>query len=201
MDFNAVYHRANDNYCYPINENELIINLKTGYDVKYVNIIHGDPFTTGILGGNEAWSGAVSTNIPFKKRLKDQLWWTTTIKPPFKRLKYYFELITEEEKWYFFEDGFLSEKQLNIEGRSKQFFVMPWMNSSDICTTPSWVNDTVWYQIFPERFCNGNKENDPEYVKAWREEGSVSNQEFFGGDLDGIIQKLDYLEKLGISGL
>lgn len=48
MDFNAVYHRANDNYCYPLNENELIINIKTGYDVKYVNIIQGDPFTAGI---------------------------------------------------------------------------------------------------------------------------------------------------------
>ena len=38
MDFNAVYHRANDNYCYPLNADELIINIKTGYDVKEVNI-------------------------------------------------------------------------------------------------------------------------------------------------------------------
>ena len=34
MEFNGVFHQAYDNYCYPINEDELIINIKTGYDVK-----------------------------------------------------------------------------------------------------------------------------------------------------------------------
>ncbi len=34
MDFNAVYHQASDNYCYPLNEDELIINIKTGYDAN-----------------------------------------------------------------------------------------------------------------------------------------------------------------------
>ena len=51
MDFNAVYHQASDNYCYPLNEEELIINIKTGYDVQSVSIILGDPFAVGILGG------------------------------------------------------------------------------------------------------------------------------------------------------
>ena len=119
MDFNAVYHRANDNYCYPLNEDELIINIKTGYDVKYVNIIQGDPFSAGILGGGETWNGQ-ALNIPFKKRLKNQVWWTTTIKPEFKRLKYYFELQTENERWFDFEDGFVSEEQMNLSGRSRQ---------------------------------------------------------------------------------
>ena len=64
MDFNAVYHRANDNYCYPIDEDRLIINIKTGYDVKYVNIIQGDPFKAGILGGGENWTGD-AVHIPF----------------------------------------------------------------------------------------------------------------------------------------
>lgn len=200
MDFNAVYHRANDNYCYPIDEDKLVINIRTGYDVKYVNIIQGDPFKAGILGGGENWTGD-AVNIPFKKRLKNQLWWTTTIEPPYKRLKYFFELQTENEKWFYFEDGIISEAQMNLEGRSRQCFVFPWMNPDDINKIPEWVNETVWYQIFPERFCNGDTSNDPEGVLPWREEGSVTNYEFFGGDLQGIINKLDYLEKLGITGL
>ena len=53
MEFNGVFHQAYDNYCYPLNEDELIINIKTGYDVKEVNIILGDPFAAGILGGGE----------------------------------------------------------------------------------------------------------------------------------------------------
>lgn len=200
MDFNAVYHRANDNYCYPLNEDELVINIKTGYDVKYVNLVQGDPFKSGILGGSESWSGE-AVNIPFKKRLKNQLWWTTTMRPQFKRLKYYFELITETEKWYYFEDGCLSEEQMWMEGRSHQCFVFPWMNPADIPVTPSWVNDTIWYQIFPERFCNADPSINPEGTLPWRNKGSVRNDEFFGGDLQGIISKLDYLKELGISGL
>lgn len=200
MDFNAVYHRASDNYCYMADEDRLIINIETGYDVKYVNIVKGDPFANGILGGSEGWDG-VAENIPYKKRLKNKLWWTTTIEPEYKRLKYYFEIITDTEKWYYFEDGFLNEKQFELEGRSRQCFVMPWMNASDVNRTPKWVNDTVWYQIFPERFCNGNPSNDPEGVKPWKEEGKVTNGEFYGGDLKGITNKIAYLKELGITGI
>ena len=44
MKFEAVYHIASDNYCYMNNSNELIVNLKTGYDVKYqLNLLsHSD---------------------------------------------------------------------------------------------------------------------------------------------------------------
>lgn len=51
------------------------------------------------------------------KRLPHQLWWTTTLIPPYKRSKYYFELQTEKEVWYYFEDGFLTEEQINMDGR------------------------------------------------------------------------------------
>ncbi len=200
MDFNGVYHRASDNYCYALDESRLIINIKTGYDVKEVNIYQGDPFKSGILGGGENWDGE-KVKIAFKKRLKNQIWWTTTLEPEYKRLKYYFELITDTEKWYYFEDGFLSETQLHLEGRSRQCFVMPWMNPSDIAVTPAWVNDTVWYQIFPERFCNGDESLNPENTLPWRETESVKNSEFFGGDIPGITKKLDYLQELGITGI
>lgn len=80
--------------------------------------------------------------------------------PRFKRCKYYFELHTEEETWYYFENGFLSEEQIGMEGRMLQCFVMPWMNPADVNSTPDWVNDTVWYQIFPDRFCNGTPEKN-----------------------------------------
>ena len=114
MDFNAVYHQASDNYCYPLNEDELIINIKTGYDVQSVSIILGDPFAAGILGGGEHWDGAEEAII-YKKRLKNQIWWTTTVRPEYKRLKYYFKLQTENESWFYFEDGFVSDEQMHLE--------------------------------------------------------------------------------------
>lgn len=86
--------------------------------------------------------------VIYKKRLHHHLWWTTTLKPKFKRCKYYFELHTEEETWYYFENGFLTEQQIGMTGRMLQCFVVPWMNPADVNKTPDWVNDTVWYQIF-----------------------------------------------------
>ncbi|HEX2954398.1 MAG TPA: glycoside hydrolase family 13 protein [Bacillota bacterium] len=66
-------------------------------------------------------------------------------------------------------------------------------------TSPAWLEDTVFYQIFPERFCNGDQQNDPKSTVAW---GSrPENFNFFGGDLEGITQKLGYLERLGINAL
>lgn len=62
-------------------------------------------------------------------------------------MKYYFELITDTEKWYYFEDGFVSEEQMQLKGRSRQCFTMPWLNPADVNRTPYWVNETVWYQI------------------------------------------------------
>ena len=41
MDFTGVYHKASEQMCYPLNEDELIVNLKTGYDVKRVFIYPG----------------------------------------------------------------------------------------------------------------------------------------------------------------
>jgi len=65
--------------------------------------------------------------------------------------------------------------------------------------TPAWVGDAVFYQIFPERFCNGNAANDPPNVEPW---GSLPQfRNFMGGDLQGILDKLDYLTDLGISAL
>jgi glycosidase len=66
-------------------------------------------------------------------------------------------------------------------------------------STPSWVQDAIFYQIFPDRFANGDRDNDPPNVQKW---GSVpTSWSFQGGDLRGIIQHLDYLLDLGINAI
>jgi glycosidase len=64
---------------------------------------------------------------------------------------------------------------------------------------PTWVKDAIFYQIFPERFHNGSQENDPADTVPWGTTPTRDN--FFGGDLAGIYQKLDYLEGLGINAI
>jgi len=84
--------------------------------------------------------------------------------------------------------------------------------------TPDSLQNAVIYQIFPDRFRNGDLTNDPPsnprtfygnipatFHTTWNEppeDGRVTgsyNRDFFGGDLQGIINKLDYLQGLGIT--
>jgi len=64
---------------------------------------------------------------------------------------------------------------------------------------PDWVKEAVFYQIFPDRFFNGDHSNDPENVKSWLAEPTIRG--FQGGDLAGIIEKFDYLLDLGINAI
>ncbi len=64
---------------------------------------------------------------------------------------------------------------------------------------PAWVPDSIFYQIFPDRFANGEPSNDPANVQAWG--APPTRWHYQGGDLAGITQNLDYLQDLGISAL
>ncbi len=64
---------------------------------------------------------------------------------------------------------------------------------------PEWVQDAVFYQIFPDRFANGDPENDPPNVQPWG--APPTTHGFQGGDLRGVIQRFDYLLDLGINAL
>jgi cyclomaltodextrinase / maltogenic alpha-amylase / neopullulanase len=77
--------------------------------------------------------------------------------------------------------------------------------------TPDWAKHAVWYQIFPERFRNGDPGNDPPNTKRWTskwfstldgESGEFYHDVWrrrYGGDFQGIIQELPYLRSLGVN--
>ena len=48
MEFTGVYHKTSEQMSYPLDEDRLIVNIKTGYDVKQVFIHYGDPYEAGI---------------------------------------------------------------------------------------------------------------------------------------------------------
>ena len=65
-------------------------------------------------------------------------------------------------------------------------------------TTPDWVKDAIFYQIFPDRFARGKDMPDLGF-EAW--DNPPTNFGFKGGDLYGVIEKLDYLQELGITAI
>ena len=66
-------------------------------------------------------------------------------------------------------------------------------------TTPEWVKDAVFYQIFPDRFATSTRVSKPSNLEAWDTPPTVFG--FKGGDLLGVAEKLDYLQDLGITAI
>ena len=194
MDLAAIFHESRTPMCCMTDPETLQITLRTGREVERAELICADPYEAGIAGGEEAWQGRRIAMEPWLELEHHQLW-RIVLKPPFRRLRYVFALTQAQEQWYCYEDGL--RPNLQLDGRV-QCFQMPWMNPADCIAPPDWVRHTVWYQVYPDRFCRGGSGRPG--ALPWRH-GPVTNAERFGGDLAGITQKLPYLAGLGVNGL
>jgi glycosidase len=70
---------------------------------------------------------------------------------------------------------------------------------SSPATTPDWVKDAIFYQIFPDRFATSARVEKPHNLEPWDAPPTIHG--FKGGDLLGIVEHLDYLQDLGINAL
>ncbi|MRX73497.1 alpha-glycosidase [Bacillus lacus] len=189
----SIYHRPKNEFAYVYDEKTIHIRLKSKKgDVQKALLIHGDPYDWE--DGN--WvSDKIEMGITGSDELFD--YWLVAIQPPNRRLRYGFELSGEEEVLFYTEKGFYSDMPTDDIAH---YFCFPFLHYNDAFRAPEWVKNTVWYQIFPERFANGNPDINPEGTLEWNStEPTPTN--FFGGDFEGILQNLDYLKELGISGI
>ena len=129
--------------------------------------------------------------------------------PESETILYTFKAIGQQEQWWVHAAGVASA----MPPRQSHFHFNPQQKP------PVWVQDQVFYQIFPDRFCNGDPSisvqsgeyqygdtTHPVIAKQWGEPVATSHHttgasEFYGGDLAGIQSKLHYLQSLGISAL
>ena len=205
MQFSAIEHRSTDNFCYPLNENELMIGIKTGSDIRRVFIVYGDPFDGSVTPDGWAWEGK-RQEITRKKDLPYHTWWQVTVMLPYGRCKYCFELHGQDESdvRYCLENGFYTADELvtlrRITGNFPGF-EFPWLDGAECVRVPDWVPRTVWYQIFPDRFCRDTASQKPNALPWPAAEDAVTNNEHYGGTLRGITEKLGYLADLNITGL
>ncbi len=113
---------------------------------------------------------------------------------------YYFEMQVGKVRYIYDTTGV--QKNTSPE---RYFRIIPGFS------TPSWAKGAVMYQIYVDRFCNGDPSNDVltnEYqyigaksvrVENWdKYPDAMGVREFYGGDLQGVLDKMDYLEDLGI---
>lgn len=111
------------------------------------------------------------------------------------RYRYYFELIDREGNKIYLDERGLREQSAKVPEATA--FQYAYIGEADVYEECKWMQESVVYQIFPDRFCNGDKSNDPENTLKWGK--PVSHVSMFGGDIQGIINKLDYLQDLGIN--
>ncbi|HEX8558538.1 MAG TPA: alpha-amylase family glycosyl hydrolase [Pyrinomonadaceae bacterium] len=162
--------------------------------------------------------------------------WALTLRtPPAASVLYYKFRVTDQGDEDFYSDSYTSDHDnLNQggEGAASDGEPFPAFQLTAYAPgfrTPAWLRDANVYQIFPDRFRNGDPSNDycrpgstagcptfygdqtPLLREPWntavgdpRPAGPFQNQygtQFFGGDLKGVEQKLDYLQSLGIDAI
>jgi cyclomaltodextrinase / maltogenic alpha-amylase / neopullulanase len=182
----AIYHVCDDPYAFPIGKHQLKIRLKAKKsDISECYLYHGDRYDS-------------NKNNEEKIQLKRVAWdenfdyFEGVIYSETKRIKYRFYLIGYDKSELWYGENGVSET-LDKAG----VFQFPYISEEDMFNIPEWASKAVVYQILPDRFYNGDKSNDPENIASWEEKPTTDS--FYGGDLQGIIEKLDYLEELGIN--
>jgi cyclomaltodextrinase len=196
MNQSAIIHTNSSHMQCVLHNRDVTLRLVTGKDITRAHCIHGDPHMWIKSEEGHRWEHTV-VEMEKVAETATHFIFQVTFTPKNYRIKYHFIVCDEHECMQFGEDGFtpMSEEV----GLWNNFFI-PYVHSSLAVNSPSWVKDTIWYQIFPDRFNNGNPNNDRQETVDWVN-GPVNNKVSFGGDLKGITQKLDYLKKLGFNGI
>ncbi|EGP4944398.1 alpha-glycosidase [Enterococcus faecium] len=196
MDTAAIYHRPESEYAFLYTNTRFRIRLRTRKnDIKKVYVLCGDPYTIT----TEKW---YQKQRPMKKCLSTNVhdYWEIEVTSETSRLQYAFHVVGEDNTDCFYGDQGIFPYRENVITEPNFYFRIPYFHQIDRFTIPEWVKETVWYQIFPERFANGDKANDPEHTLPWGSK-DPDREDFFGGDLQGVRDHLDYLTDLGVNGI
>ncbi|CAM3889656.1 alpha-glycosidase [Alkalicoccus chagannorensis] len=197
MLLEAVFHQPKSHYAYAYDEETLHIRVRTKRDdMDRVSVVWGDKYDF-----NEKTITETEMHIFASDTMFD--YYQAEIQPPFRRFAYAFKFESAGRTVFMNEVGF-SENELQSGGvgmlwSPSGMFEFPFINPTDVHSPPEWVKDAVFYQIFPERFANGDPSLNPPGTEPWTPDAVPERDNFFGGDLQGVIDNLDYLEELGIT--
>ncbi|MGX7030198.1 glycoside hydrolase family 13 protein [Vagococcus zengguangii] len=193
MNTAAILHRPESEYAYLYKKDTMHIRIRTACnDVKQIELLHGDPYQLDQLVMTPMNKGLTTSTHDY---------WEIEIGATHRRLSYAFKITGLDDSTLLFgEFGFSDFNEETIKA-ANNYFRLPYFHEADRFKAPEWVKETVWYQIFPERFANGDTTNDPEGTLPWGSKEHPDREDFFGGDLQGVIDHLDHLVELGINGI
>ena len=185
-------HIPESKYCFAVNKNTVALRLRISRDdiPEQIEVVYG---------GKYSYAKKRQSCI-MQRSYEDRLYayYTAYIVLDDVRFVYIFTITENGITYYFSEDG-LTEN-FDYELSFYNCFQLAYINETDILKPVEWMRTATFYQIFVERFCMGDKDKDKSYVNLkWGE--LPAPKSFAGGDLEGVIKKLDYLKNLGINAI
>lgn len=188
MNLHAIYHIPDLPWAYPGDEHTLTLRLRTAQgEMDQVSVCFKDRYD---------WTGPwCRKDMTLLAQTDLFAFWTADLALPRDRYRYFFELTDHTGHAVSYD-----ERGIQISGtrdRERSAFQYAFLGPADVYHSRDQLRDAIVYQIFPERFCNGDSANDPPDTRPWG--GIPHRRGSFGGDLAGIIRRLDFLAELGIN--
>ncbi|MDR0643332.1 MAG: glycoside hydrolase family 13 protein [Treponema sp.] len=189
---------------FDVRRQKIVIRLISTPDIRNIELLYNDPFDYVQRGAEWIWRYE-TTSLSRQFSGGSALMWRVEIDiPPRRRLKYGFRVFFDNgETGWFSEWGLEPFSDAAVNMPHNHFFY-PFIHDVDAPKPPVWVEETVWYQIFPDRFYRsggGVPQNIPtENLGDW-EKDEPTRHNFFGGDLEGIRRRLAYLKNVGVNGI
>lgn len=199
MNKYGIFHVLDTPYAYGKDSNTLLIRIRTcKNDIKNCKIYYKDRY--------DYTSPYKEKNMYIVSETDLFTYYEASLSLKWNRYRYFFELTDFNGFTTLFnERGFIDEKYDNTNQQNKisnmlltNAFQFPYIAKEDVYNESTWLQEAIVYQIFPDRFCNGNPSINPENTKPWGYP-YIDHYTKFGGDIQGIINKLDYLKDLGIN--
>jgi cyclomaltodextrinase len=192
----AVEHRANAEDGHAVSRDEVVLRLRTRRgDCSGVTVVYIDKYRYIFdFHGHfsDRFHAARAERFASDERFD---YYQARLVHDMLAINYYFRLEAPGEVLCFGSGGFFQEAEV----AASQLFTMPLLQEDDLFAAPTWAQDAVVYQIFVDSFCRAAGAGDEGVHPDWytREH----HRAHLGGNLQGIIEKLDYLQDLGINTL
>ncbi|WP_310828600.1 glycoside hydrolase family 13 protein [Paenibacillus pedocola] len=212
MDLAAFIHEPKGALSYAYDSETLHIRIKTKKDdIQSVTLLAIDPFNwKPVAKDSHVYDFAIDTmqHVEMKKEYVTRYhdcWFAELPGFNWRRIKYGFVLNDGHECCFAGCQQFVPlPEDWTPPKDHTNYFYYPYILEEDLYEAPTWVKDTVWYQIFPDRFNRGSAEEDAkdrEDLLEWGSDELDGVHKKFGGNLQGVIEKLDYIRDLGCDGI
>jgi cyclomaltodextrinase len=185
MNREAIIHLSNLEDSYAFSKNESVIRIRAAQgDLEAVTLIFID-FYRHIFHDYHIYEQEEMRRVASDGRYD---FYETVIRHEFQVLSYYFRIQNEEGFICYGNGIFFDESQLKTD----KCFSMPTIQTEDVFELPEWTAEAIIYQIFPDSFYRGDGVDFAGWYRGPRE-----SDDHLGGTLQGVIDKLDYIQLLG----